>query len=273
MAFCIYGQPRTWSFCFPSLKKHLLDVYHPDVFLCTDGEQEQMEKAYHPTAMEAISPEEQIKIIGKRFEWYGDTLPNPGPYKDHPLKPKGDLLFLYKGWRCREMLRDYEQKHGAYDIVVSTRFDAKFLKIQPIKKPNKNTFYIPRVDAFGKSADNNGIFWGMGLCTHIWWADSPTACFMLNSYNWSDDYYKETGNWCGEAMTQYICAKMKIDVQYTDVTFMLIRGSSERPLEGLPPWLPLSEKVHPEYMAQEWEKKKTNKKAVKEPPHAKGFFW
>ena len=92
MAFCIYGQPRTWSFCFPSLKKHLLDVYHPDVFLCTDGEQEQMEKAYHPTAMEAISPEEQLrrfkereKIGFKRFKITADDWRNRDKWEEYEL--------------------------------------------------------------------------------------------------------------------------------------------------------------------------------------------
>jgi hypothetical protein len=274
MALCIYGQPRTFLFCAPSLRKHLIEKYHPDIFIATDTQGDLVRETYHPLAIEITSWEEEKKIIGQRWYRYGESVPNPGPYKDYPIIPFRDLSFLYKSWRCREMLRDHEAKHGNYDIVVSTRPDAKFLNIQPIKKPKKNTFYIPRIDAFGKKADRHGIHWGMGLCTHIWWADSITACFMLNSYNWSDDYYKETGNWCGEAMTKHICDKMKINVEYTDVKFMLIRGSSENPLEGLPPWLPLSTKVHPEYLPQEWETKKTKQKAApKEPPHAEGFYW
>ena len=274
MALCLYGQQRTEEFCAPSLNRHLISRYCPDVFICSEGNPDTLRENYQPVAMEIYSPEEKIRAIGGRFDRYGETWPNPGPFKEHPIKPKADLLYLYQGWRCREMLRDREEKYGSYDIIVSSRFDIKYLKIQPIKKPKKNTFYVPRVDAFGQEAVN-GIHWGMGLSTHTWWADSITGNFMLNSYNWFDDCFKEIKNWCGQAMTKYMCDKMKIKVEYTDVTCMLIRGTNERPLEGLPPWLPLSEKIHPEYLPQEWEKKKTNKKTVpvKEPPHAVGFNW
>jgi hypothetical protein len=233
-----------------------------------------MRDTYSPVAISVISPEEELKLIGERAHRYGESVPNPGPYKDYPVIPVRDLSFLHKSWRCREMLRDYEAKHGNYDIVVVTRFDAKFLSIQPIEKPKKNTFYIPNIDAFGKKAVN-GIHWGMGYCAHIWWGDSFTTNFMLNAYNWSDDYYKETGKWGGEGMTKWICDKMKIRVEYTNVTFMLIRGSSEAPLEGLPPWSLLSEKVHPEYLQQDWEKEKVVKKPPlkQEPQHAEGFYF
>jgi hypothetical protein len=280
MALCLYGQPRTFEFCEKSLHRHLIDVYSPDIFLATDNQEQQMREIYDPVAISVLSPEEELKQIGERAHRYGESVPNPGPYKDYPIIPVRDLSFLHKSFRCREMMRDYEAEHGNYDIVVTTRFDAKFLKIQPITKPNKNTYYIPRIDAFGKEAIN-GIHWGMGYCGHIWWADSITANFMLNAYNWSDDYFKDTGKWGGEGMTKYICDKMKINVAYTEVTFMLIRGTNELPLEGLPPWLPLSENTHPEYLKQEWEiKKQTPKKelvqeesAKEEPRHAGGFYW
>jgi hypothetical protein len=227
-----------------------------------------MKETYHPVAMEVISQEEQRARIGERIHRYGDEVPNPGPYKDYPIHPAGDLQFLYKMWRCREMMRDYEEKHGEYDVVVVTRFDAKFLNIQPIEKPKPNTFYIPLVDAFGKKAEN-GIHWGMGYATHIWWADANTASTILDSYNWSDEIFKETHQWCGESMTKYFCDKMGIKVEYTDVEFMLIRGTSREPREGLPPWNFLSKTCHAEYLTQEWEKVVH----TIEPPHAEGFGW
>ena len=271
MALCLVGQQRTFEFCAPSLLKHLIEKYSADVFLCTDGDGGKMQRTYNPVSMEIYSPEEQIAKIGERIHRYGESVPNPGPYKDYPIHPAGDLMFLFKMWRCREMMRDYEEKHGEYDIVTVTRFDAKFLKIQSIKKPKKNTFYIPRIDAFGKEAVN-GIHWGMGYCTHIWWADSVTASTILDSYNWSDEIYKETKLWSGEAMTKYFCDKMKINVEYTEVDFMLIRGTSQEPREGLPPWDFLSKKCHPEYLTQEWEKTIVSP-PPKELPHADGFFW
>ena len=254
MALCLFGQPRTAAFCADSLYTELISVYHPDIFLSTDSQEALMRSLYHPISMEIASEEEETQIIGERMSRYGKSVPNPGPYKEYPIYPSRDLSFLYKNWRCREMLRNHEAKFGDYDVIVGTRFDAKFLKIQPITLPNKNTLYIPRIDAFGKEAVN-GIHWGMGYCAHIWWADSITGCFLLNCFNWSDDYYKETKKWGGEGMMKYICDKNKIDVQYTDVTFMLIRGTNERPMEGLPPWSPLSKTCHPEYLPKDWGKR------------------
>lgn len=254
VALCLYGQKRTYAFCAPSVYRNLIEPYDPDIFLCTDDSGKEMQETYNPTTMEIYSPEEQMARIGDRINWYGDAVPNPGPYKDYPIHPKGDLMLLFKMWRCREMMREYETKHGEYDVVIGTRFDAKFLSIQPITKPEKNTIYIPRVDAFGKEAVN-GIHWGMGYCMHIWWADSIIGATTLNSYSWSDECYRETGEWCGESMTKHFFDKMNINVKYTDVKFMLIRGTSERPLEGLPPWMPLSKTCFPEYLTQEWEKK------------------
>lgn len=247
VALCLYGQPRTYGFCAPSLHEQIISKYNPDIFLCSDDKENELRNTYHPTAMEIHSPQQIITAIGERMNRYGQTVPNPGPYKEYPVHPPRDLCYIYLIWRCREMLRNYEAKHGNYDVVIGTRFDAKFLSIQPIENVKPHTLYFPETDALGGKIEN-GIHWGMGYAGHLFWGDSPTVCHLLNSYNWSDDYYKATGLWGGEGMSKYFCDAMKINVEFFKVTFMLIRGTNEEPREGMPPWNLLSEKCHPEYM-------------------------
>jgi hypothetical protein len=75
----------------------------------------------------------------------------------------------------------------------------------------------------------------------------------MNGFNWTDDVYKETKLWEGENLTQVFCEWMKYKVEYTDVKFMLIRGDSEHPREGLPPWNLLSDRCRPEYQYPKYD--------------------
>jgi hypothetical protein len=255
IALCLFGQPRTYRFCSPSLHKHIIDKYNPKIFICSDGDEKGLREVYNPTTIETISWDEQYRRIGDRIYRYGETFPTPNRYyPQYPYHPANDLLPLFKMQCCREMVRNYEEKYGEFDVIIYTRFDAKFLSVQPIENIKKNTFYIPRVDAFGKAADPDGTFWEIGYCSHIWWADSETASKISSAFYWIDDVYRETRRWCGEAMIKYYCDKMKINVKHVNVDFMLIRGTSQEPREALPPWDLLSKSCHPEYLPKSWEK-------------------
>jgi hypothetical protein len=249
VALCLYGQPRTMEYCALSLKAHILDVYKPDVFACSDSQGNRIKSLYGTKNFEIYTQNEINKITADRVTKYGRSFTNPGPYKEYPIWTVSDLSVMYKAWRCREMLQAQENITGEYDVVIGTRFDAKFLKIQPVTMPEENTLYIPRIDAFGHEADKNGIFWGMGYCAHMWWCTSKLAKEFLDSYHWADDFYNETKTWSGEVFIKWWCDTNHIKVSFTDVTFMLIRGDNMTPREGLPPWRPLSSTVHPEYLS------------------------
>lgn len=248
-ALCLYGQPRTMEYCAPSLKAHILDIYAPDIFICSDSQGDRMKSLYRPVDIRIISDGEIAKITAPRRKKYGESFTNPGPYKEYPIWTISDLSVMYKAYNCKQMLQKKQQEGSSYDIVIGTRFDAKFLNIQHIEPPEKNTLYIPKVDAFGKAADENGIHWGIGYCAHIWWSTPEVAENFLDSYTWSDEYYDKTGRWCGEDLVKWFCDTNNISVKYTDVTFMLIRGDNSHPREGLPPWRELSLSVFPEYLS------------------------
>ena len=244
MALCIYGQPRTMEFCFPSVKEHILDVYHPDVFVAADSQGDRIKELYNPVAMKIYSQEEEWKLIGDRRTKYGVSVPFP-EFPQFPIRPPEDLSYLFKGWKCSELLREYEILHEKYDVVVGTRFDAKYLKIQRITVPKKDYLYLPSIDACHSVPDSRFY------ASHLWWSSSATALAILNGYNWSDVCYQELGRWCGEMMLKWFCDKNGIKVKRTDVTFMLIRDGGGNPhvyLDGR--FLPISATHYPEYLLE-----------------------
>lgn len=250
MAFCVFGQPRTMEFCFPSIKKNILDVYNPDVFICSNEQENKMRELYNPVAIEIRSQESEEIVMGEHKYRYGITQPCPNQPK-YPKYPANDLSGMYKAWRCGKLLAEHEKVHGEYDVVVTTRFDNKFLYIQPITKPNKHSLYIPLIDANQGKADANGIHWKTGYAAHFWYGTSAIARIMFDTYNWTDDYWKASGIWNGEMALKWKCDEEKIKVNYINVTSMLIRGTNAVPCSAGEVWHPLSDTNYPEYMDKE----------------------
>jgi hypothetical protein len=208
-----------------------------------------MEFLYHPVAKEIRDDEHEEAEMGEHKWRYGIRQPCPNQPR-YPKFPHQDLSSLFKTYRCGEMLKAHEATHGIYDVVIGMRFDIKFLHIQPITLPDPNTIYLPIIDGNQGHADPNGIYWETGYSAHIIWGTSEMMHLCFDMYNWSDDYFKETGIWNTEMMLKWMCDKRNIQVIHTDVTHMLIRGGSENPLScGAPGHqLPFSETNYPEYI-------------------------
>jgi hypothetical protein len=251
VALCVFGQPRTFEYCFRSIKKHIIDTYKPDVFLASDYQEIRLKELYNPTDMKITSLVNELELIGERRYKYGAQVPFP-EYPQYPIRPPEDLSFMFKQLKCVEMLQKHEDEYGKYDVVISTRFDAKFLHIQPINIPEQDTLYIPRIDACQNECDKNGLHGGVGYGSHILWGSSDVMKSVLSSYIWSDECYNELHRWCGELMLKWFCDKHKIKVQHVDVTFMLIRGDNQNPRsyeDGR--GYPLSPSNYPQYYFEE----------------------
>jgi hypothetical protein len=254
VALCVFGQPRTMEFCFPSIKKHILDVYHPDVFVASDYQGDKIKDLFHPIDIEIHPSDEEAKIIGDRRFRYGDIVSFPEDAQSS-IRPYENLSFMFKAWECGELLRKREIRYGIYDVVIAIRFDAKFLSIQEIALPEENCIYIPRVDACQNTINEFGLHvsstgqGGVGYGAQIFWGSSAVVKSILDSYIWSDTCYNETHRWCGEMMLKWFCDRNNIKVKYTDVTFMLIRGDNEHPRSHEAGYGKLlSETNYPEYL-------------------------
>jgi hypothetical protein len=235
------------EFCAPSLHEHLIDMYNPDIFICSTEQGEVMRELYNPTKMRIYTDEFIYdSMTTKRARSYGLIVPIPG-WPQMQIVPSMELNYMWQGMKCKEMIAEHEKKHGVYDVVVSTRFDIKFLHIQKITKPVENRFYLPLIDAHQWKAEK-GIHWHLGYSAHMWWGTSKVAQILLDGFHYSDDHYKETGIWQGEMRVKWMCDKMGIKPVFTDVTHMIIKGDKDHPRSNTLAWSQeLSATHYPQY--------------------------
>jgi hypothetical protein len=220
-ALCFYGQFRTGDYCYPSIKKTILDINHPDIFIVSEGDGEHIKEVYHPVSMETYSHAEIVRKVGSKKT----------KYKIHDWRavPEKDVLVSWQNMRCEKLLDKYEKEHGKYDLVILGRFDTKILYVQTITKPDDNTLYVPYVNACLMIPDSEGHHFD-GVSAHLCWGTSDTIHKLMNMYLYLDDYYKEADAWLAEKLLLWLCEKQKITIKFVDVSLMLIRGTSENPL-------------------------------------------
>lgn len=229
-ALCIFGQPRTMEFCAPSVKTLILDKYHPDVFVCSDSQGEKIKELYNPVNIQIYELCQILEQLGNRKSKYGTVIPIPGwPQPEMKFNISSIFSGLFMAMKCKEMVEEQELKTGKYDVIIVTRFDVKLLYIQPITRLEENTFCIPRIDAHQWEADENGIHWHLGYSVHTWWGSSDIAKTLLNMYSWTDEYFYKVGVFCTEMMLKQFCDEHEVNIEYTDVTQMIIKGDKDHP--------------------------------------------
>jgi len=233
MALCFSGQPRTMEYCYPSIKKHLLDVYDLDVFVCSDDQKGRIQELYDPVSMEIYSQDEINRKIGDRLSAYPNCLTSPDK----------DLSTMWKARRVGEMLHEVEEKRGIYDVVVSTRFDLKILSLSPITLPQPNCIYLPYLDGLLTLPDSEGKHFG-GYSSQLVWSSSLVAHRHLEFYDTCDEFYHQLGHWHIEEMTKLMYDANGIGGKLVDMSIMIVRGTNENPLST--DMTPLS--THPEFM-------------------------
>lgn len=223
IALLIAGQPRTFEFCFPSLKKHILDVYRPDIFISTDDYGDRVYDLYKPTAMDIRSQEEIFDLaISKRGEI-------------ESVLPVNDLSIAWKVSKAAELKSDYEKQYNfTYDVVIRTRFDVKFKYVPQIKADNN--FHVPIVGGYWITPpDKPGIHW-KGYSSHLCWSSSEIMDKICNYYFDKADYLTLAVNsisefgWAPEYVLKYFCDVNQINVKFENIEMMLIRGTSNNPL-------------------------------------------
>lgn len=219
-ALCFFGQPRTMDYCFPSIKKQILDVNHPDVFIVSDSQEVRIKELYNPVAMEIYSVDYVWKQVGNKQTKY--------VIHDWRAVPEKDVSLSWKTLQCEKLLFNYEKEHGKYDLVMLGRFDTKFLYVQTITKPEENTLYVPYINACLMPPDESGHHFD-GISAHFCWATSDTMHKLMKTYLYLDEYYKEADAWLAEKLLDWMCKRNNIITKFVDVSLMLIRGTSDKP--------------------------------------------
>ncbi len=228
-ALLLCGQPRTMEFCFPSFKRHIMDVYHPDIFLVTDEQLERASELYQPVRAEAFSQEtidEQVRELRSAYV---------EPEVGHGF-PRS-FSIAWKTYRASLLRQAYEREQNIqYDVVLLTRFDVRFRRIQPITMPEANTLYVPKKGAYWTyPPDKPGIHWH-GYSAHLAWGTPAVMDAVAGMYFEGADNlqlaYEASQEWgrVPEHVLKNFCDRNGIRASFTDIDMMLIRGTSEKPL-------------------------------------------
>lgn len=223
-ALIIAGQPRTFEFCYPSLKRHILDVYQPDVFISTDSHRDRLTELYKPVGISVVEQEHLYNLAIEQRK----SLPS--------AMAVNDLCVTWKVNTAMQMKTEHEQANGFfYDVVIRTRFDVKFKSVPEIKA-QENTLHVPTVGGYWTTPPADpGIHWG-GYSSHICWSTSEIMNGMASMYFDEKDYLTLAVNsgvpfgWAPEYVLKYYCDVNNINVQFENIDMMLIRGTSENPL-------------------------------------------
>jgi len=226
-ALLLAGQPRTFEFCYLSLKHHILDVYNPDVFICADSEGEKLAQLYKPVGMAIVNHQDA----------YQEAIDLRNSLGLSPNIPEAALSVAYKVMLCNGMKMAQEiVNKAAYDVIILTRFDVKFATVQPIGEIKLDTLYVPFIDAYPiKSDERPGHHWG-GYSAHLSWMSSHVADKLANMYFSEVDWLKlateAKADWGQnpEHVLEFYCTRNNINVEFINVDMMLIRGTSKSPL-------------------------------------------
>lgn len=214
IAFCISGQPRTMEFCFPSIKTHILDIYHPDVFIVSDSLESRIQELFNPIDIEIHTQDEEWLAIGEKRTKYISH--------DPPTVPERNVSIFWKSFRCGEMLREHERLHGRYDIVLIGRFDVVIHRVQAIAVPEEGVLCVPRVDAHLLPPDANGYHFG-GYSAQLCWCSSRVASLLFDEYFWSDQYYQLYNWWGCEPMLRWFLERHGIKIQHVEIDMSIKR--------------------------------------------------
>lgn len=223
-ALLMVGQPRTMEFCFPSQKKHILDVYRPDVFVVSDEQEERLNELYQPVSMLIGSNE---SIFKNATQMRGGQITVP------PI----NLSIAWKTYIVTILKQLHELKNGfTYDLVLLSRFDVKFNNLPIITEVKEDTFYTPTRGAYWITPpDEPGIHWH-GYSAHLCYGSSKVMDTVGKMYfDENQDHYLEAckSNTEYGFVPEYVL-KHYMDSRYKhelfDVDMMLIRGTSDKPL-------------------------------------------
>ena len=174
VALCLSGKYRNALECYPSIKKNIIDIHKPDIFISSWKNPLDVQHAMYDTQFSEndITHTQVVELynpISFELETYD---PNPGGQFSKIIEstdPQSDeerdgcmrlLGQWYKRMRCNKLKQDWERKCGfLYDVVIVCRFDLQFF--EPILVNTIN----PKTIKFASGYDYDGglgdlFFWG-----------------------------------------------------------------------------------------------------------------
>jgi len=200
VALLLQGQYRNAKECFPSIKKQILDVHNPDVFISSwhnpgtiinsynlysqgppdDSTIADIIEMYNPTSFLLEDYSRTIKdLFQKRQKEIEDTIsPSELSYQRQWVNLFNVEGMWYKIYTVNQLKKEYEKLHEfKYDLVIKGRFDLEFLEEFKIPEVTDNDIVIPKGYGFG------------GYCDLLAAGTSKAMDYYCDIYNYAQQYF------------------------------------------------------------------------------------
>lgn len=153
VALCISGQMRTYDYCFKNLKKHILDVLSPDVFIhtweevgnTTKNNSKGSNKAKKVVTQRGLMKKYKAKAVvvepfdKEYFNSLGGVKVPAELIRLEPIHYKGALPMFYKIYQCNKLKEIEEAKYNfKYDVVIRIRPDILIMEPIPVQFLKEN---------------------------------------------------------------------------------------------------------------------------------------
>lgn len=177
VALCISGMSRSFKKTYPSVLKHVIERYNPDVFIST----------WKPTFVDRdwwpdVDPPEELielyKPIKFDIEIWNEA--RQKSFETNEFKKNADwggaavsrmIPMFYKIYLANLhcFIHQLENKFR-YDVVIRCRSDLEFHGDLVLEQPQPNTIYFPQIN------NQNGVN------DQFWYADSDTSNAVCGLY-------------------------------------------------------------------------------------------
>lgn len=219
-ALLLTGQERTFEKCFPSIQKHILAPYSPDVFICVDANQELRFRELHkPVSMHFVLDKENRDAIGNSSQKYTN--------KAKEADVEANVSLFWK-WRvCWDLL---ERSGRQYDVVFMARPDIWINSFDCPSNIDENIIYLPSTDALGTRWTSEHEYYG-GWGGQLVFGSMRVAEVASKMYDHLDEIYKtyekyphSFGAWHTERnFKRWMCVMNHIDMSLFDIDFHIVR--------------------------------------------------
>ena len=217
VALCISGLPRSFVKCAPSVRKHLIEPYNPDIFIST-WQSSVTDDSFPEThsAQELIQFYNPIKFDIELFDEKRRATFETNAFKTHADqggRSVARMLPMFYRIFIADLHRfTYEQEQRfKYDVVIRCRSDLQFSGPLKLEKIDPGVVCFPVKNSTSHVNDQ------------FWYCDSGTSSQLCALYNFIPQLWHNGVLIHGEALLfAYVSAK-GLTVKPIDVNYEIVR--------------------------------------------------
>ena len=217
-ALLIYGHMRTYQATVESLKKNIIDILNPDVFIHTWDEIEARTPSWHSEHMNVFPlSEDHINKIKVFYDHKNILIESQNVTErscittpNNNISLDGQKFMLESIKKANRLKTDYEEENDfKYDLVVKIRPDIMLFTNIPIPKSiESNRFYV---------GSNNRI----SACDIISFSESHVMDAVSTAIDFFDEFYVERARNETLSHTSYVdfVSSLGFEMDYIDFLY------------------------------------------------------